>query len=64
MNTKKSAENKAAVRESEKLSPNDLTDEPAREIRQFSQYTNSGQAAPLNDVFFDGKSNPLSSKGN
>ncbi|MCQ4726696.1 hypothetical protein NE664_08495 [Anaerotignum faecicola] len=64
MGTKNNGSKKAAVKESEKLSPNDLVDEPDREIRQFSQYTASGQAAPLNDVFFEGKSNPLSSKGN
>ncbi len=33
-------------------------------IRQQADYNKQDQAAPLNDPFFETKSNPLSSKGN
>ncbi len=33
-------------------------------IRQNSQYSDGGKAAPNNNIFFENKSNPLSSKGN
>lgn len=33
-------------------------------IRQNSDYSPEGKAAPNNNIFFEGKSNPLSSKGN
>ena len=55
---------KAAVPESEKISPNDLLDESIDSIRQGAQYNDHCQSAPLNDIFFETKSNPLSSKGN
>ncbi|HCT64000.1 MAG TPA: hypothetical protein DIC60_01790 [Lachnospiraceae bacterium] len=55
---------KAAVPECERLSPNDLLDESIADIRQNSQYDEHCTAAPLNDIFFETKNNPLSSKGN
>ena len=33
-------------------------------IRQQANYNEHDQAAPINDPFFETKSNPLSSKGN
>lgn len=55
---------KASVPESDKLSPNDLQDESKEVIREMSQYDDNCKAAPLNDIFFEEKSNPLSSRGN
>ncbi len=55
---------KGTTKETEKLSPNDLIGESDEMIRQMSQYTDNNTAAPLNDIFFENKSNPLSSKGN
>lgn len=60
----KNKNQKAALPECDKLSPNDLVDESNEEIRQNSQYNDHCQAAPLNDIFFETKSNPLSSRGN
>ena len=60
----KSKQQKAALPESDKLSPNDLLDESVEDIRQNAQYNDHCQAAPLNDIFFETKSNPLSSRGN
>ena len=34
------------------------------QIRQNSHYDLNGKAAPDNNLFWNGKSNPLSSKGN
>lgn len=33
-------------------------------VRQNSEYSETGKAAPDNNIFFETKSNPLSSKGN
>ncbi|MBM6828562.1 hypothetical protein H9X85_02805 [Anaerotignum lactatifermentans] len=33
-------------------------------IRQNSEYSDSGKAAPDNNIFWEERSNPLSSKGN
>lgn len=33
-------------------------------VRQNSEYNDENKAAPDNNIFFEGKSNPLSSKGN
>ncbi len=41
-----------------------LTDEELYAIRQNSDYSEEGKAAPNNNIFFENKSNPLSSKGN
>ena len=43
-----------------------LTDREARimEIRQNSSYQKGNLAAPDNNIFFEERSNPLSSKGN
>lgn len=41
-----------------------LTDEDIAAIRQNSNYNAKGKAAPDNNIFFEQKSNPLSSKGN
>jgi len=35
-----------------------------REIRQNSDYHDGNKAAPNNNIFFENRSNPLSSKGN
>ena len=41
-----------------------LTDAELNAIRQNSDYSEGGKAAPNNNIFFEEKSNPLSSKGN
>lgn len=43
---------------------NPITEEELMAIRQNSNYSDSGKAAPDNNLFFEEKSNPLSSKGN
>jgi len=42
---------------------NPYTEEELAEIRQNSEYSKYGKAAPDNNIFHDGRSNPLSSKG-
>lgn len=51
------------------MKKNKSTDDPLTEefviaIRQNSNYSPEGKAAPDNNIFFEDKSNPLSSKGN
>lgn len=41
-----------------------MSDAELAKIRQNSEYSSSGKAAPDNNIFFEEKSNPLSSKGN
>lgn len=41
-----------------------LTEDDSYAVRQNSDYSDEGKAAPNNNIFFEGKSNPLSSKGN
>lgn len=41
-----------------------LTIGETMEIRQNSEYGDSGKAAADNNIFWENKSNPLSSKGN
>ena len=43
---------------------NSMSDEDVMEIRQRSAYSEYGKAAPDNNMFFEKRSNPLSSKGN
>lgn len=40
-----------------------LTDDEEIEIRQLSKYNENNKAAPDNNIFFEERSNPLSSKG-
>ena len=41
-----------------------LTEEEIMGIRQLSNYNENNKAAPDNNLFFEARSNPLSSKGN
>ncbi|MSS64823.1 hypothetical protein [Velocimicrobium porci] len=41
-----------------------LTEEEIMGIRQLSNYNENNKAAPDNNIFFEARSNPLSSKGN
>ncbi len=43
---------------------NSMSDEELMEIRQRSAYSDYNKAAPDNNIFFEKRSNPLSSKGN
>lgn len=43
---------------------NSMSDEEVMEIRQRSAYSDYNKAAPDNNIFFEKRSNPLSSKGN
>ncbi len=43
--------------------PTHLYEEDIMEIRQLSQYDSNNKAAPDNNMFFEERSNPLSSKG-
>lgn len=52
------------MKETEKKQPHPYTEEELAAIRQTSNYSDSGKAAPDNNLFFEEKSNPLSSKGN
>ena len=49
---------------SAKSVPERLPPDQEEVIRSQANYNSHDQAAPLNDPFFTGKSNPLSSKGN
>ncbi len=42
----------------------DTIREPLKMIKQNSSYENNNKCAPDNNIFFEEKSNPLSSKGN
>ena len=46
-----------------KRKANPYTEAELADIRQNSEYSENGKAAPDNNIFHDGKSNPLSSKG-
>lgn len=43
---------------------NSMSDEEVMEIRQRSAYSDYNKATPDNNIFFEKRSNPLSSKGN
>lgn len=43
---------------------NSMSDEELMEIRQRSAYSQYNKARPDNNMFFEKRSNPLSSKGN
>lgn len=43
---------------------NSMSDEELMEIRQRSAYSDYNKATPDNNIFFEKRSNPLSSKGN
>ena len=43
---------------------NSMSDEDVMEIRQRSAYSEYNKATPDNNMFFEKRSNPLSSKGN
>lgn len=43
---------------------NSMSDDELMEIRQRSAYSDYNKAAPDNNIFFEKRSNPLSSKGN
>lgn len=44
--------------------PVPLTEEEIMEIKQLSNYGKNNKPAPDNNIFFEERSNPLSSKGN
>lgn len=46
------------------ITPGALTEGDLTEIRQCSHYDSDDKAAPDNNLFFEERSNPLSSKGN
>lgn len=46
------------------ITPGALTEGDLTEIRQCSHYDSNDKAAPDNNLFFEERSNPLSSKGN
>ena len=58
-----SGKNKKTKKQHE-TGPSPNINEPLETIKQNSHYAPNNQAAPLNDNFWNGKSNPLSSKGN
>lgn len=43
---------------------NRLTETETMAVRQNSKYSDEGKAAPDNNIFWENRSNPLSSKGN
>ena len=53
--SKKNSKSKPAV-------PNN--NEPIEMIKENANYSDSGKVKPINDIFYDEKCNPLSSKGN
>lgn len=50
---------KSAKTPKDTVSGNDLY-----QIRQNARYSDNGKAEPDNNIFWEGRSNPLSSKGN
>lgn len=52
------------LNDEDQITEGSLSEDEMMEIRQRSAYNEFDKATPDNNMFFEGRSNPLSSKGN